>query len=203
MEFTVKKLPKIRITESFALPTSQGLYFAIDTSNRVWYLEKTTNIQDSVAKMYPNLVVNNVFWISYFLWQDWDDLIEWESTHLTKYAPPLNQLSEEYIQPFVDLGYDKSRYLARYAEIQAMIKLLEQEKEELKPNIISMLDEFDGKIDTGDFKVWANCRKTYAYSPRVERMRKELLTLQQQEEKLGISEVKSILVFPVVRAKNK
>jgi hypothetical protein len=203
MEFTIKKLPKVRLSESFTLPTSQGLYFAVDTSNRVWCIEKTTNIQDSVSKMYPTLVVNNVFWIAYFVWQDWEDLTEWEFTHIAKYQPPLNQLSEEYRQPFIDLGYDKTRYIARYVEIQAMIKLLEQEKDELKPNIISMLDESDGKIDTCDFKVWANCRKTYTYSPKVEQMRQELLTLQQQEEKLGIAEIKSILVFPVVRSNNK
>lgn len=203
MEFTIKKLPKIRISESFTLPTTQGLYFAVDTSNRVWYLEKTTNIQDSVAKMYPNLVDNNVFWISYFLWQDWEDLIEWESAHVTKYRPPLNQVSDEYRHPFVDLGYDKSQYIARYVEIQDMIKLLEQEKEELKPNIISMLDECDGKIDTADYRVWTNCRKRYAYSPIVERVRQTLIDLQQQEEKSGIAAIESILVFPVVRAKNK
>jgi hypothetical protein len=148
-------------------------------------------------------VENSCFWVAYFTWDDWEDLTDWESEVITKYNPPLNQASEEYRKPLTDLGYSQSQYLARYKEIQDMIKILEQEKEELKPNIISILEENDCKIETDNYKAWINARKVYRYSHRVDNLQQALIKLQKEEESSGIAEIRSVVVFPVVRGKNK
>lgn len=205
MEFKIKKLAKVHISELASLPKSPGLYFGVDAALRLWVVGKSKNLQDTqdLKEMYSAFVVNSCFWVAYFPWDDWENLTDWESEVLTKYKPPLNQVSEECRKPLTDLGYSQSQYLTRYKEIQDMIRLLEQEKEELKPNIISILEENDCKIETDNYKAWINARKVYRYSARVEKMQQELIKLQKDEESSGIAEVRSVVVFPVVRGKNK
>ena len=203
MEFKIKKLPKVKISEIDSLPTTSCIYFAMDTTLRVWYVGASENLRDALKteQMYSSFVANRVYWIAYFLWEDWEDLMDWERDCLIKFNPPLNKTTEEYGLPITDLGYSQSQYLARYKEIQDMIKLLEREKEELKPNIISLLEENEGKIDTDNLKAWMNVRKSYIYSPQLESMRQKVSELQKNEEMDGIAQVKSILVFPVVRSR--
>jgi hypothetical protein len=169
----------------------------------VWYIGTAKNLREILIDdlSYSILTKDVVSQIAYFQWEDWDDLTEWEVECLNKFNPPLNLGTEESPLPIADLGYSQSQYLGRYKEIQDMIKLLEQEKEELKPNIISLLEESDGKISTGTIKAWISSRKAYFYSPQLESLRKDIAEMQKDEELTGVAQVKSILVFPVVKGK--
>jgi hypothetical protein len=203
MEFKIKKLPKVKISELDFLPTTSGLFFVIDNALRVWYVGTAKNLRDYLKEdqMYSITTNNLISHIAYFQWEDWEDLTDWEIDCLTKFNPPLNLGVEESQLPIADLGYSQSQYLNRYKEIQDMIKILEQEKDELKPNIISLLEESDGKISTSTLKAWISTRKSYSYSLQLESMRREIAEMQKDEELSGVAQVKSVLVFPVVKGK--
>jgi hypothetical protein len=203
MEFKIKKLPKVKISELDFLPTTSGLFFVIDHALRVWYVGTAKNLRESLKEdqMYSIITGNLVSQVAYFQWEDWDDLTDWEVDCLAKFNPPLNLGLEESQLPVADLGYSQSQYLNRYKDIQDMIKILEQEKEELKPNIISLLEENDDKIHADTLKAWISSRKSYTYSPQLESMRREIAEMQKDEELSGVAQVKSVLVFPVVKGK--
>jgi hypothetical protein len=203
MEFKIKKLPKVKISEIEYLPTTSGLFFVIDNAFRVWYVGTAKSLRETLKEdqMYSIITNTQVSQIAYFQWEDWEDLADWEIGCLRKFNPPLNLGTEETPLPIADLGYNQSQYLARYKEIQDLIRTLEQEKEELKPNIISLLEENGGKIHSDTLKAWISTRKSYSYSPQLESMRRSIAEMQKDEELSEVAQVKSVLVFPVVKGK--
>jgi len=155
MNLTIKKLAKVTLNNAHNLPDSPGIYFACDAAYRVWYIGISSSLQD-VFKHHDtsDLIINNVQYISYLTWNDLDDLEEWEHEYIQKFNPPLNNNDVDSESPIIDLGYDKSQYLARYKEIKMIQKSLEQELEELKPNLVTLIEDNDGKIKTNDCSAW-------------------------------------------------
>lgn len=200
MNLTIKKLAKVTLNNAQNLPDSPGIYFACDAAYRVWYIGISSSLQD-VFKHHDtsDLVINNVQYISYLMWNDMDDLEEWEHEYIQKFNPPLNNNDVDPELPIIDLGYDKSRYLARYKEIKLIQKTLEQELEELKPNLVTLIEDNDGKIKTNDYNAWVSKRVTYEYSSQLERDERVIKERKKQEESEGIATIKSVSIYPVVR----
>ena len=200
MNLTIKKLAKVTLTNAQNLPDSPGIYFACDAAYRVWYIGISSSLQD-VFKHHDtsDLVINNVQYISYLLWNDMDDLEEWEHEYIQKFNPPLNNNLTDPELPIIDLGYDKSQYLARYKEIKLIQKALEQELEELKPNLVTLLEDNNGKIKTNDYNAYVSKRVTYQYSRQLEHDERVIKERKKQEESEGIATIKSVSIYPVVR----
>jgi hypothetical protein len=202
MEFQIKKLARVGVESVADLPDSPGIYFAIDPAFRVWYIGiSTTSLRDRHRSHHriADFKEYSVQWIAYMVYNDDEDLKEWEIEAIAKFRPPLNQTHMEYDLPVIDLGYDRSQFLSRYKEIKLMQKALEEELEWLKPNIISLLDEHEGRIKTSEFNVWKTCRKTWQYSSMIEKLQEHIKMLKKKEEDDGTATVKSTTVFPVVR----
>jgi hypothetical protein len=103
--------------------------------------------------------------------------------------------------PKIDLGYSEENYINRYREIKQQLALLEQEMEELKPNLVTLLEQNGGKISDKSLGISAyiQSKKSWQYSAEVEAQKEVIKRLQKHEEDTGIATVKSVSSFPVFR----
>jgi hypothetical protein len=106
--------------------------------------------------------------------------------------------------PKIDLGYSEENYINRYREIKQQLALLEQEMEELKPNLVTLLEQNGGKISDKSLGISGHLqsKKTWQYSVEVEAQKEVIKQLQKHEEETGIATVKSVSTFPVFRFKS-
>lgn len=201
MELTIKKLAKVTLDNTQNLPDSPGIYFACDAAYRVWYVGTSFSLREEFIPCFQEseFRANDVQYICFLIWNDEDDLEEWEHEYIQKFNPPLNNNLIDPELPIIDLGYDKSQYLARYKEIKLIQKALEQELEELKPNLVTLIEDNDGRIKTNDFNAWVGKRVTYQYSRKLEHDERIIKERKKQEELEGIATVKSVSIYPVVR----
>lgn len=204
--FSIKKLAKIPLGDHNNLPDSPGIYFALDAASRVWYVGiSTTSLRERHAKheKLPEFKEHKIQHIAYFVWTDVDDLEEWEVGYIQKFDPPLNMNHAQKELPQIDLGYGEENYINRYREIKEQIALLEQEMEELKPNLVTLLEREGGKIADKmlGFSGYLVSRKTYQYSPKIESFTDLLKQAKKQEEEDGTAAVKSITTYPTFRFK--
>jgi regulator of replication initiation timing len=202
LDMQIKKLAKVLLNQTDNLPDTPGLYFAVDAANRVWYIGKSESSLRASHEQHERLndfITNRVDKIAYLAWNDMDDINEWEKELIAKFNPPLNDLFAPEDLPIVELGYDKEKYLLRYKEIRLMIDTLSKELEELKPNLVTLIEENEGKIKTPSFNAYLGKRTTYNYSEAVESLEAKIKVLKKDEEKNGVATVKNFSVFPIVR----
>lgn len=204
--FSIKKLAKVLLGDHSNLPDSPGIYFALDASNRVWYVGiSTTSLRDRHAQheKLTSFKANKVQHIAYHTWTDVQELHEWELGFIQKFDPPLNMNLTKKDLPQIDLGYSEAHYISRYREIKQQIALLTQEMEELKPNLVTLLEREGGKIadTTRGFSGYIQSRKSWQYSLDLEARKEAVKLLQKQEEESGIAVVKSLNTYPVFRFK--
>jgi hypothetical protein len=199
VDIPIKKMPKTALSARDQLPESPGLYFLIDNAGRVYYLAACDNIKSDVIynSFLDDFLASKAEYIHYFLWEDMDDLSVWEGEYLAKLDPPLNRGSNEL--PITNLGYSETQFIARYKEINLMIAELEKERDEIKPNLVSLIENNGDTIKSNGITVYLNRRTTYEYSTRVENLNKQLKDLKKEEEKTGVAVPKSVVVFPIVR----
>lgn len=205
MEFVIKKLPKVSLDNVNQLPTSPGIYFVIDTANRVWFVSYVTDnlrlyVTEKVNDMVQVFYRNRIEAIAYFPWSEVDDLRTWYEDCLRKFKPIFNgeaELNDEL--PISDLGYSRHQYLARYKELKTMAKAIDAELEELKPNIVSIVEDNDGKIKTDEYMAYLGNRTVYEYSDEIRKLEEVIRVLKKQEENNGAAKVKSVSLFPIVR----
>lgn len=202
--FSIKKLGKVLLGDHNNLPDTPGIYFAIDSANRVWYVGISTS---SLRQRHANhekledFKTSKVQHIAYFVWNDEQDLHEWELGYIQKFDPPLNMNHTKKDLPQIDLGYSEEHFISRYREIKEQLALLEQEMEELKPNLVTLLEANGGKLADKvlGFTGYTQSRKSWQYSPDLEARKDAIKQLQKQEEESGIATVKSITTYPVFR----
>lgn len=205
MEFVIKKLPKVSLDNVGQLPTSPGIYFVIDAANRVWFVSYVTDnlrlyVTEKVSDMRQVFYRNRIETIAYFPWSEVDDLQLWYEECLKKFKPIFNGEADDNDElPISDLGYSRHQYLSRYKELKAMSKEIDNEIEELKPNIVSIVEENDGKVKTDEYMATLGNRTVYQYSEEVTKLEDVLRVLKKQEETNGIAKVKSVSIFPIVR----
>jgi len=202
MDITIKKLAKVNLGEHHNLPDSPGIYFICDQAYRVWYVGISTSSLRQRHQQHErteDFKTHGGQWICYLSWDDVDDLHEWEVDHIHKFQPPLNKNLTQPELPLIDLGYDQSNYFSRYREIKQIQASLEQELEQLKPNLVTLIENHGGKIKTSEFSAYLKKRTTYSYSSEVEQLNLQLKDKKKEEEKTGIAQVTSVTIFPVVR----
>lgn len=199
MDIAVKKMPKIALSERDELPESPGLYFLLDNAGRVYYLAACINIKSDILNnlLLEDFLASKAEFIHYFLWEDIDDLSHWEDEYLAKLDPPLNKGSNEL--PISNLGYSESQFIERYKEINSMIAELEKELNELRPNIVSLIENNGDTIRLDGITAYLNRRTTFEYSTEVSKLSTQIKELKKKEEKTGVAIPKSVTVFPVVR----
>lgn len=202
--FSIKKLGRVLLGDHNNLPESPGIYFAIDSANRVWYVGISTS---SLRQRHANherindFKTNKVQHIAYYVWTDEQDLQEWELGYIQKFDPPLNMNHTKKDLPQIDLGYSEENFINRYREIKEQLALLEQEMEELKPNLVTLLESNGGKLADKSLGLtgYIQSRKSWQYSAETEAKKEAIKQLQKQEEETGIATVKSITTYPVFR----
>lgn len=195
-----KKLPRIPLGQVNLLPESPGLYLVIDGANRVWYVGQASNLKERHQnhEHLPEFKKHKCTYVCPFIWEDSDDLDFWERENINHYQAPINENLHE--APILDLGYDSNQYLDRYAEIKMMISNLTTELEQLKPNLISVLEQQpEGKIKTEYTTAFITRRKVWQYSQEVENFKEQVKQLKKQEEENGTAVLIGHTIFPVVR----
>ncbi|MBG0744705.1 MAG: GIY-YIG nuclease family protein [Cylindrospermopsis raciborskii KL1] len=196
----IKKLAYTPFVAFNSLPEHPGIYFVTDGASRVWYCGIADNLkQRHLAHEKKNLFLEaKCHGLRYFLWEDRQDLEEWEEEAIKHYQPPLNKEQGHHI-PLVDLGYEKSSYFNRYLEIRMIQKELEKEMEELKPNIVSLLEEQGEKVRTDSFYAYLIHRKKYEYSQEVKDLELRVKMQRRKEEDEGIAIVVDEIIFPSIK----
>jgi hypothetical protein len=199
-EISIKKLSRVLLDDHRNLPEGSGIYFLIDNAMRVWYVGISNNLrkrhtQHEKIELFKE---SGCTWIAYLQYGDMGDLIEWGRCYIEKLDPPLNTIHKTSL-PLTDLGYEKSKYIERYQEIKLMISALEREVDELKPNIVSIIEDHGGRIKTGKFNAYLVERPVYKYSSEVESLRVILKEKELQEKENGIASIHHANVFPVIR----
>jgi hypothetical protein len=205
MEFNIKKLPKINLGNYQQLPDYPGIYFACDAAHRVWYVGISTSSLRSRHQTHEKLVdfqVKKVQWICYHMEEDAEKLLVWEQENIEKYNPPLNSHHITVNLPIIDLKSDPDDRLNRYRELVEMKKAIEAEIEQLKPDIVSIVEARGGKYKTDSFSVSLTSKKIWKYSPAVDELKDELKILQREEEAKGIAIVESTSIYPTFRLLN-
>lgn len=199
MDIAVKKMPKVALSKRDELPESSGLYFLVDNAGRVYYLAACDRIKSDVLDnpLLKDFLASKAEFIHYFLWQDMEDLSHWENEYLVKLDPPLNRGSDEL--PVTNLGYSESQFIERYKEINLTIAALEKERDELRPNIVSLIENNGDTIKSNGITAYLNRRTIFEYSTRVSILNQQIKGLKKEEEKTGVAIPKSVVVFPVVR----
>lgn len=199
MDIAVKKMPRVALSKRDELPESSGLYFLVDNAGRVYYLAACDRIKTDVLDnpLLKDFLASKAEFIHYFLWQDMEDLSHWENEYLVKLDPPLNRGSDEL--PVTNLGYSESQFIERYKEINLTIAALEKERDELRPNIVSLIENNGDTIKSNGITAYLNRRTTFEYSTRVSILNQQIKELKKEEEKTGVAIPKSVVVFPVVR----
>jgi hypothetical protein len=199
MDIAVKKMPRVALSKRDELPESSGLYFLVDNAGRVYYLAACDRIKSDVLDnpLLKDFLASKAEFIHYFLWQDIEDLSDWENEYLVKLDPPLNRGSDEL--PVTNLGYSESQFIERYKEINLTIAELEKERDELRPNIVSLIENNGDTIKSNGITAYLNRRTTFEYSTRVSILNQQIKELKKEEEKTGVAIPKSVVVFPVVR----
>ncbi len=205
MEFNIKKLPKIHLGNYQQLPDYPGIYFACDAANRVWYVGISTSSLRSRHQTHERLTDfqdKKIQWICYHMEEDTEKLLTWEQENIEKYNPPLNSNHITVNLPIIDLKSDPDDCLNRYRELVEIKKGIEAEIEQLKPDIVSIVEAQGGKYKTDSFSVSLTSKKTWKYSPAVDELKEELKTLQKEEEAKGIAIVASTSIYPTFRLLN-
>jgi hypothetical protein len=200
--FSIKKLGKVSLGDHNNLPDSPGIYFAIDSASRVWYVGISTSSlrqRHSQHEKQQQFKKNKVQHIAYFVWNDEQDLNEWEFGYIQKFDPPLNMNLTQKDLPQINLGYNEEHFVSRYKEIKQQIALLSLELEELKPNLVTLLEVNGGKLKTSDFSGYTQSRRSWQYSKEIETKKQEIKLLEEQEVKSGVATVKSLTTYPVFR----
>ena len=199
MDIAIKKMPKVALSKRDELPESSGLYFLVDNAGRVYYLAACDRIKSDVLHnpLLEDFLASKAEFIHYFLWEDVDDLSHWEDEYLAKLDPPLNKGSDEL--PVTNLGYSESQFIERYKEINLTIAELEKERDELRPNIVTLIENNGDTIKSNGITAYLNRRTTFEYSTRVSKLNTQIKELKKEEEKTGVAIPKSVTVYPVVR----
>lgn len=201
---SVKKLGKSLLGKHEDLPDAPGIYFAIDSAHRVWYVGiSTTSLRQrhSGHEKLENFKTNKVQHIAYYVWNDTEDLQSWEIEAIHKFDPPLNMDHTNQDLPQTDLGYGEEHFIDRYREIKQQIKMLERELEQLGPNLVTLLEANGGAISDKQlgYTGYIGKRQSWQYSPETSAMDEQLKNIQEKERKAGIATVSSVSTYPVFR----
>lgn len=201
---SVKKLGKTLLGGHNELPDAPGIYFAIDSAHRVWYVGiSTTSLRQrhSSHEKLEDFKTNKVQHIAYYVWNDLEDLQDWEIEAIQRFDPPLNMNHVNQDLPQIDLGYGEEHFIDRYKEIKQQIKMLEQELEQLAPNLVTLLEVKGGTISDKrlGYTGYIGKRQTWQYSPETSVMDARLKSIQENERKTGVATVLSVSTYPVFK----
>lgn len=198
----VKKLPSVLLSDLHTLPTDLGVYFALDSANRIWYIGGCKNIRKALKNhsQIDNFLDNEVTKIAYLII---DDYQQQKAELINYFAPPLNS-KDDYSLPYVEVdNLNPQECFERYCEIKELIKTLEEEVEKLKPNVITFIEENanDGKKYTNkNICAWITNRAYYEHSQAIKDMEKELKKAKKNEISSGIAQVKSYTTYPTIKS---
>jgi hypothetical protein len=202
MDFKLEKLPFVLIADITQIPKTSGIAFLIDDARRVWGVcvaltdaSLRLEVKTSLLSDHELFTLTNVTKIAYFLWQDNEDLTQWYDEATVKYS-----FSTADELPICNLGYDYSQFINRYREIKQQIKFLEDELDELKPNIVSIIESEGGEIKNREYNARIQKRITFNYSNEIKELEKRLKELKKDEENNGIALIKNVSIFPVVKS---
>lgn len=90
-----------------------------------------------------------------------------------------------------DLSAEKLSKLDRFLAIKAQLDELEEELENLKPEIYDLVTDFSGGIGYGGFEFQARERRTYTYSDGVRAAEEDLKKAKKYEEQEGLAALKT------------
>ena len=202
LSYSIEKMAKVLLGDHDNLPDAPGIYFAIDSAKRVWYVGMSTSlrVRHQNHEKLGDFKTKDVQHIAYLVCEK-QDLREYEVCYITKFQPSLNKQHINKVLPLVDVGYSEDQFISRYREIKLQTKLLEQEMEHLKPNLVTLLEASGGKISDENLG-FTGCivvKKTWQYSQKVQvekaTMKEAIKKLEKQEKENGTAQV-TVTTFP-------
>jgi len=200
----ISKLASVSLSNIKGLPVNSGVYLIIDSASRVWYIGSSSNLRQRLSthdKLDDFSDIENCL-IAYI---PCDDFKEQEAELITHFDPPMNSKNDnrKYALPYVKIdGLSPQQCLDRYAEIKELIKTLEQEAEQLKPNVVTYIQENandERKFVGKNLRAWLTNRPVYKFSPEVEKLEKKLKEMKKAEQDNGTAVVVKISTYPTIK----
>lgn len=199
----LNKLPKVLLGSFANLPDLPGIYYCVDGASRVWYAGiSTASLRERHRnhERYEDFLEAKVSHTAYWVIENLEELHEQERGAIALYDPPLNRnLKPRDELPLVQLEGDVQDWFLRYLEINQMMAALEKELDEIKPNIVSYLEQHEGKVKTNLGAAWINNRPIWQYSDEVSKLEYQVKKRQKYEKETGIAKITHNIIFPVIR----
>ena len=200
----VKKLASVPLNDLQGLPVYSGVYLAIDNALRVWYVGSSINLRQRLLThdKLEDFKENNVTKIAFLPSENYQ---EDESKLINQFDPPLNSLNDfkKYHLPHVPVdNLSPQQCFDRYCEVKELLKMLEDEAELLKPNVVSFIENNseDGTKYVGkNVRAWLTSRPTYQHTEAVAKLEKQVKELKKKEIDEGVAKVIKTSTYPTIK----
>jgi predicted GIY-YIG superfamily endonuclease len=181
-----------------------GVYLAIDSALRVWYIGNSSNLRQRLLthEKLDEFKENGVTKIAFIPTENYQ---EQEAELIEQFDPPLNSINihKKYSLPYVPVdNLSPQQCFERYCEVKELLKILEDEAEQLKPNVITFIENNaeDGKKYIGkNVRAWLVNRATYQHSHEVLNLEKQLKEMKKKEIDEGIAKLIKITTYPTIK----
>ena len=127
----IVKLATAPLSHTKALPDLAGVYFAIDTAHRVWYIGLADSIRERLS-IHDRLADFRAKGVTSIAWQAESDAKrrrQLEKELIEFFHPPLNFQHNFNEWPQIDLGLSPDDEIERFLRVRVQLKLIELELE--------------------------------------------------------------------------
>ena len=197
----IGKLATAPLGHTSVLPDSAGVYIAIDTAARVWYVGLADSVRERLTVHdrltdFKNKGVTSIAWHAE---EDSKKRRQLEKELIEFFHPPLNFQHNFNEWPQSELGLSPDAEIDRFLRLRIQLKLIELELEALKPNIVTRCDQAGGKIAHQLGTISYSTYKSWQFSEEVDLLKIRLSRLQKDEKENGTAVVKSERTSPIAR----
>jgi hypothetical protein len=197
--FDVARLGRAPLGEPSFLPASGGVYLAIDTANRVWYVGKAeSSIRERLAG-HEKLTEFKEKEATLIAWQteaDEERCSQLEKAAIEHFHPPLNFQHNFNELPRAAFGLSPDEEIERFFQLRINSKIIELELAALEPNIVTHCQQAGGKITHLHGTLWYQTVPSWKYSEECEEQKQQLLQRQKQERESKVASVKAETTSP-------
>ena len=195
----VASLGRAPLGEPSFLPDAGGVYLAVDTANRVWYVGKAeSSIRERLAG-HERLTEFSERKATLIAWQtegDEERCSQLEKAAIEHFHPPLNFQHNFNELPRAAFGLSPDEEIERFFRLRINAKMIELDLAALEPNVVSHCEQAGGKISHHYGTLWYQTVSSWKYSKECEEQKQQLLLRQQCERENGVALVRAETTSP-------
>jgi hypothetical protein len=194
----IADLAKAPLNQLDLLPASAGVYFAVDSAGRVWYIGRAGSIRERLREhnQMPKFREHGVTLVAWQPEADDTRCGALEEELIKCYHPPLNFQHNFTELPRIDFGLSPDAEVERFLRLKIQLKLIMLEVAALSPNIVTQCERAGGKISHQLGTVTYQTYESWQFSKEAQKLKQELLQRQKDEKEDGRAVVISLTTSP-------